>query len=84
MYGYKHTSKNVYIISDTCCANWLSRISTSLEKRETIRPIGVVSVKERGALNTPFRSTLCKVRAATQQPRRGEKSVKNDVKPENN
>lgn len=56
--------------------NVLSSTSTSFEKRDRIRPMGVVSKKFNGERNTPVRMYLCRRTDAPRQPILGPNSLK--------
>lgn len=61
---------------DICGGNELSSTSTSLEKRDRIRPTGVVSKKSAGNRNTPVNRYRCNAVVAMSPPRRGPRSLK--------
>lgn len=59
----------------------MSTTSTSLENRESTRPVGVTSKKLFGKRSIFANKRLCKRTAAYQQPSLGSKSTKKEVKP---
>lgn len=60
----------------SCVGSVLSRTSTSLENRDSIRPTGVVSKKCDGVRKIPVNRYRCKVAAAITPPTFGPRSLK--------
>lgn len=60
------------------CGRVLSTTSMSLENRDNIRPVGVISKKFSGARNTPCNSALCSSIAACVSASCGNKSLATD------
>lgn len=78
----RRTSKKQQIKSIISHGKLLSSVSMSLEKREMMRPEGVVSVKAKGAKNTACSIKLCIPSLATSIPRRSKMSKSNCTTPD--
>lgn len=78
----KITSNRHHIQSNTILGSVVSTASMSFENRDKILPVGVVSKKCMGTLNTLNRSFKCNISAAFNNPKAGTISVPNTITPE--